>query len=401
MILTLAFLLFTVTSAFFALRTAYFFVKLALFAGMQKPLAPQLARLLNSFCLACVWASLAVSTVFISQMAAKTPLIKNENGATPENSISDLVSVELNGRKEWISIRGWDKEKPVLLFLAGGPGGSQLAALRYSQPELEKHFVVASWDQPGSAKSYGAVKTEDLTVETYVEDGLALTAYLKERFMKEQIYLMGESWGSALGIFMIAKDPDSYEGFIGTGQMVAFLETEKTDYETALSMAKERGDTKTVQKLLDNGTPPYYGKDVTFKSAVYLNYLSAAMMRDPDIQNAGYETLRDIFSPEYGILDKINFVRGIVTTFNRVYPQLYPVDLRRDFAEVSVPVYFFIGRHDLNAPTELAEDYFNALEAPKKELVWFEHSGHSPWVNEADVFTKEAVQCFSPEDGQS
>lgn len=397
MLLTAAFLLLTVTSAFFALRTAYFFVKLALFAGMQKPLALQLARLLNSLCLACVWASLAVSIVFISQMTAKTPHIKNENGATPENSISELISVELNGRKEWISIRGWDKTKPVLLFLAGGPGGSQLAALRYEQGELEKHFVVVGWDQPGSGKSYGAVKTEDLTVETYIEDGLALTAYLKERFAKEQIYLMGESWGSALGIFMAGRDPDSFAGFIGTGQMVAFLETEKIDYETALSMAEELGDTKTVQKLLDNGPPPYYGKDVTFKSAVYLNYLSAAMMQNPDIQNAGYETLRDIFSPEYGIMDKINFVRGVVTNFNRVYPLLYPIDLRRDYSVLNVPVYFFIGRHDLNAPTELAEEYFEALTAPKKELVFFEHSGHSPWINEGDIFAKETVRCFSPD----
>jgi len=401
MLLTVAFLLLTGTAAFFALRTAYFFMKLTLFAGMHKPLAAPLAGTLRSLCLACVWAAMSSAAVFYSQMAAKTPLIKNENGATPVNSISELISVELNGRKEWISIRGFDKSKPVLLFLAGGPGGSQLAALRHEQGELEKHFVVVGWDQPGSAKSYGAAKGEALTPETYVEDGLALTAYLKERFSKEQIYIMGESWGSALGIFMIEKDPGSYAGFIGTGQMVAFLETEKIDYETAMAMAKEAGDAKTVQKLTENGPPPYTGRDVTFKSAVYLNYLSAAMMRNPAIQNAGYETLRDIFSPEYGILDKINFVRGIVYTFNGVYPQLYPVDLRVDYNKLPVPVYFFIGRHDINAPTALVQEYFDTLEAPKKELVWFERSGHSPWMNEAHAFTHEAVRCFLTGGGQS
>ena len=49
----------------------------------------------------------------------------------------------------------------------------------------------------------------------------------------------------------------------------------------------------------------------------------------PDIHNGGYNTFRDLFSSEYGALDKINFFRGIVNTFNSVYPQLYDIDLRR------------------------------------------------------------------------
>ena len=35
-------------------------------------------------------------------------------------------------------------------------------------------------------------------------------------------------------------------------------------------------------------------------------------------------------------------------------------------------------------PTNLAEDYYKILEAPEKELVWFEHSGHGPWLNETE-----------------
>ncbi|HWP80040.1 MAG TPA: alpha/beta hydrolase [Candidatus Acidoferrum sp.] len=395
MILTAAFLILALLAAFFACRAAWFSARLALFAVLHRPLAPPLARLLSAFALTCVWASCAAAVVFASQMAAKTPPIKDHTGATPENGISELIAVELNGRKQWLSIRGYDASKPVLLFLAGGPGGSQLAALRHELPALERDFVVVGWDQPGSAKSYGAVPPEGLTPETYVEDGLALTEYLKARFSKEKIYLMGESWGSALGIFLIERDPASYHAFIGTGQMVAFLETERIDYAAAMELAKAAGDGKTVQKLTDNGPPPYSGKDVTMKSAVYLNYLTAAMNRNPAIYNPGYQTLRDLFSPEYGIYDKINFVRGVLSTFGEVYPQLYPVDLREDYTKLEVPVYFFLGRHDLNAPPALAQQYFDALEVPEKELVWFEHSGHSPWINEADLFAQEVLRCFS------
>ena len=115
------------------------------------------------------------------------------------------------------------------------------------------------------------------------------------------------------------------------------------------------------------------------------------MSSNPKIQNRGYNTFRDIFSSEYSIIDKINYLRGIVTTFNHVYPQLYDIDLRTDYSKINVPIYFFLGRHDINAPTPLVEDYLNVLEAPHKEIVWFENSGHSPWINESDRFIKELI----------
>ena len=338
---------------------------------------------------------LNVGLVILSQRNAFTPRIVDEYGNTPNNSIAELTELELNGRKQWISLRGWDKNSPVLLFLAGGPGGSQMAAVRHELKELEKHFVVVNWDQPGSGKSYYAERTNNITVQTYIQDGYALTEYLKDRFSQEKIYLLGESWGSALGVFLVDMYPDSYYALIGTGQMVDFAETERIDYAEALEIAQAKNDADLIKRLKANGEPPYYGKDVTWKSAVYLNYLSAYMAANPEIHNPGYNTFRDIASPEYGLLDKINYFRGLVNTYNHVYQQLYTIDMRVDFTKLNVPVYFFLGRHDINAPTVLVEDYYRVLDAPDKEIVWFEHSGHSPWINEPEKFVTEVLSCLS------
>lgn len=335
-----------------------------------------------------------IGLIAISQFTASTPHITDENRKIPTNSIAELTELKLNGRKQWISLRGWDKNKPVLLFLAGGPGGTQMAAVRHELAELEKYFVVVNWDQPGSGKSYYAEKTQNITVDTYIQDGYSLTEYLKERFSQEKIYLIGESWGSALGVFLVEKYPQSYHALIGTGQMVDFAETERMDYGKAMEIAKNNGDTALVKKLQANGEPPYYGKDVAWKSAVYLNYLSSYMARNLAIQNAGYNTLRDIGSSEYGLLDKINFFRGVINTFNHVYQQLYNIDMRIDYTKLDVPVYFFLGRHDVNAPTVLVEEYERILDAPDKGIIWFEHSGHSPWINERDKFVQEVLSCF-------
>ncbi len=309
-------------------------------------------------------------------------------------SIAELEKVELNGREEWISIRGKNRKNPVLLFLAGGPGGTQMAAVRSELAGLEDRFVVVNWDQPGSGKSYHAVANDKITVDTYLKDGLALTDYLRKRFSTEKIYLIGESWGSALGVFLVDAAPEKYSALIGTGQMVDFQETETADYKKGMELAKANHDEKTVKKLISNGPPPYYGQDVTWKSAVYLNCISDEMAENPNITDGGYHTIRDMFASEYGIMDSVNYLRGIVNTFNHVYPQLYGVDLRKDYIKLKVPIYFFIGRHDINAPVSLTQEYYHLLNAPRKEIVWFEHSGHDPWMNESKLFVSQTIRVF-------
>lgn len=400
MIQAIAFLILTVLSAAALARVFILAICRIIARIRRKTEHKQLARLKRAAVLFAVLSILNAGLVTLTQIAASTPRIADENGNTPENSVAELTELELNGRKQWISLRGWDTGKPVLLFLAGGPGGTQMAAVRHELAELEKHFIVVNWDQPGSGKSYYAEKTRDITVETYVQDGHALTEYLRERFSQEKIYLVGESWGSALGIFLVDRYPESYHALVGAAQMVDFVQTERMDYAKALEIAQAKGDTDTIERLKANGTPPYYGKDVTWKSAAYLNYLSAYMAGNPEIRNPGYNTFRDIGSPEYGLIDKINYVRGVINTYNHVYPQLYGIDMRTDYTKLDVPVYFFLGRHDLNAPTGPAEEYARALAAPDKGIVWFEHSGHSPWINEREKFTKEILSCFSGNEPQ-
>lgn len=118
------------------------------------------------------------------------------------------------------------------------------------------------------------------------------------------------------------------------------------------------------------------------------------MASTPSVHNPGYNTFRDIFSTEYGVLDKINFFRCVINTFNHVYRQLYEIDLRKDYAELDLPVYFFLGRYDLNAPTSPVEEYVKVLDAPGKEIVWFEHSAHNPRINESSKFVREVLSCF-------
>ena len=114
----------------------------------------------------------------------------------------------------------------------------------------------------------------------------------------------------------------------------------------------------------------------------------AYMNANPAIADNGANTFRDLAAPEYGVYDKVSWFRGVLETLGVVYPQLWEVDFRPQATKLDVPVYFLIGRHDVNAPTVLAEQYDALLDAPHKEIVWFERSGHTPWVSESDRFVQ-------------
>ena len=66
--------------------------------------------------------------------------------------IDEASFVRIGGQDQWITVRGQDRAKPVLLILHGGPGDAEsLNILRFAY--LEKDFIVAQWDQPG--RTYG------------------------------------------------------------------------------------------------------------------------------------------------------------------------------------------------------------------------------------------------------
>ena len=332
--------------------------------------------------------ALLILMVALSQVTAFTPAVE---GPDP---ISELRSVTVNGRTEWLSLRGQDRSKPVLLFLSGGPGGSQLVTARHCFADLERDYVVVTWEQPGAAKSYSAISPEDITLDTYLSDGAAVTDLLRSEFGQDRIYLMGESWGSALGLMMARDHPEHYRAFIGTGQMVDFLETDRIDYQTALDDARASGNQKLVGQLEKQGPPPYES-GTALKTAAFLSPLNGLSARSGQLHSAVFSTMDGVYGVEYGLLDKVRFFWGLLRVLDTFYADLYPIDLRQSAAEQQIPIHIFHGRYDYNAPAGLAEDYYARLSAPSKSLVYFEHSAHNPWQTENELFNDEVRRVFA------
>lgn len=96
--------------------------------------------------IAVVVAVVAVRTLWQHQTAARIRI------SSPVG-IDSLEKIKLGGVDQWILIRGWNRDNPVLLLMHGGPGFPCMP-FAHVVAELEKRFVVVNWDQRGAGKSY-------------------------------------------------------------------------------------------------------------------------------------------------------------------------------------------------------------------------------------------------------
>lgn len=339
--------------------------------------------------------------VAISQWTAHTPPILGADGKPLPGSIASVEKVRLGGVDQWLIIRGQDVNKPVLLFLSGGPGASEAArVLRFNQ-DLEKDFVVVIWEQRGCGKSYPARRTlSGLTVEQYTSDVIELANMLRERFDEKKIYLVGHSWGTIIGLRAVHVQPDLFHAYIGTSQMVDVLETDQMIYQLVMDHSRDTGDLAFVRTLEKQGPPPYFGKSPIGPYSTLFGR-EYAIFEVPNIKDEVYRREGDILmlmlkQPEYGWLDRVYYLLGLMNTFNTVYPQLQEMDFRIDATKLDVPVYLILGRHDMNNPSPIPEQYFQLLEAPSKQLFYFEDSGHGMIWEEASRFHQIMVDTVFP-----
>jgi pimeloyl-ACP methyl ester carboxylesterase len=217
-----------------------------------------LLMLLSAF-LACILGLMGLLLLW-SYPGKPEPFI-DKNGKLLPNSISEKMYVTINGVEQGMFIKSKDTRNPVLLYLHGGMPDYFLT--KKYPTGLEDYFTVVWWEQRGAGMSYRA-DIPPVTVEQLISDTLEVTKYLRYRFGKDKIYLMGHSGGTFIGIQAATRAPELYEAYIGVAQMSNQLKSEKLAYDYMLQQFKGNGNTNMVRKLeaapvtLTNGTPDAY-----------------------------------------------------------------------------------------------------------------------------------------------
>lgn len=307
----------------------------------------------------------------------------DENGRPLAGSISEKAFVDINGVRQGMFIQSKDVSHPVLLYLHGGMPDY---FLQQKYPTgLEDIFTIVWWEQRGSGMSYSPdISRETLNQEQMISDTLVLTNYLRQRFGKQKIYLMGHSGGTFIGIQAAARAPELYYAYIGVAQMSDQLKSEKLAYDYMLQRFKAEGNTGMVRQMeaapvtLEGGTPDSY-----------------LALRDLAMHSLGIGSTHDMHSIVTGILlpsftareytlpEKINMWRGKAQSgVAALWKTDLSTDLSQKVPQLAIPVYFLHGIYDYTCSYTEAKAYFQKLRAPVKGFYTFEQSAHSPIFEE-------------------
>lgn len=334
-----------------------------------------------------------VSLLLIWSYPGRPKPFVDKNGRALAGSISEKIYVEVNGVQQGMFIKSKDTTNPVLLYLHGGMPDYFLTE-RYPTG-LEDYFTVVWWEQRGSGMSYSAgIPPETMTLEQMISDTIEVTEYLRQRFGKEKIYLMGHSGGTFIGIQTAARAPELYHAYIGVAQMSYQLKSEKLAYDYMLQQFREKGNTGMVRKLeaapvtMTGGTPDAY-----------------RALRDPAMHSLGIGTTHDMDSivtgivlpswqsRDYTLKEKFNtWSAKAKSGIAMLWDDMLVTDLSNKVTELAVPVYFFSGIYDYTVNYTLAKDYFEKLHAPVKGFYTFERSAHSPIFEEPEKVQKIVLE---------
>nr|WP_122012884.1 alpha/beta hydrolase [Maliibacterium massiliense] len=303
--------------------------------------------------------------------------------------------VPINGLAQRVHIIGSDADNPVVLFVHGGPGVTDRHSVLAHMGHLYERITLATWDQRGTGGSFKGAAPETMNLEQFVQDTRAMVTYLCEKFGKEKLYLVGHSWGSALGTVFVKRYPEHIKAYIGQGQLVDGARNEALSYDFVLEKATAAHDQKALATLQAIGRPEggLYKGDF-FKGLMAQRKL---MMRYGGGIAGGSSlwksTVRPIlFSGEYSLGDIAGVLRGYSYSLKTMWPEVVQLDFLEGYLDFAVPMFYFIGRQDYNTPRTLSEAYIARVRAPRKELVWFEHSAHSPIAEEPARFAQELMR---------
>ena len=288
-------------------------------------------------------------------------------------------------------IKSSNMDNPVLLFLHGGPGMPEYFLTRDYPTSLEEDFTVCWWDQRGAGLSYNSsIPPETMTSEQFVMDTIGITNYLRDRFGKEKIYLMGHSWGSFIGLLTANTAPELYYAYIAVAQISYQLKSENISYQYMLEKYKEANNKSMVRKLEKS--------EVTMTTPLPESYMR---IRDEAMHTLGIGTTHDmksvingifitsLLNREYTIAEKVHLWRGkIFSRSSNLWNELQSMNFSTELNEVRIPVYFLHGIYDYTVSFTEAKSYFEKLKAPVKGFYTFENSAHSPIFEEPDKVRK-------------
>lgn len=310
-------------------------------------------------------------------LAALIPFCESQAQAMPEakpaaTEVTTTLTPDIGGIKQVLEIKTDDASKPVLLFLSGGPGSSMIKGADSFTNTLKNRFTLVQWDQRDAGKT---LKLNPSPVQPSVaqmeQDTYQVIQFLRKEFKQEKIYLLGSSWGNVLGFYIVRNHPELLHAYFASNPVVSQLESEK---ELLQALKVHFKDNAVASQELGSISFPFTSDESMFYLRKWLFYKDGKEFATSPAFKTGFLQWSQTWSP--------------------VWNEVMKIDLPKTLKSVDCPVYFFVGKNDIQTSTRITQEYFETLKAPKKGLFLFDHSGHQIHQDEPAKFQEAIIKTL-------
>ncbi len=288
-------------------------------------------------------------------------------------------------------VKGNRASNIFIILLHGGPegGSSQYYTIFPSHKKIEEKFNIVYWDQRMCGMSQGNPSMETATLDQFTEDLDKLVTLIKEKYQYPKIFLMGHSWGGALGTNYLLKHQHKIKGWIEIDGGHSWTTANALSRDTMMAYA--------ANKITLEEEKEYW----QFALDWYQTHPVVGINDNAHYSFAGKANGYD-YNPESDSLPipftDLLFYSPISTAYFFVPYQFAflndGLDLQNQIQNITIPSLICWGKHDKIFPASLAEDTYQRLGTPTQDkfLHLFEISAHSPNYEQPHEFATTVIQ---------
>ena len=319
---------------------------------------------------------------------------------TPDG-IQEDAYVEIGGIEQFMQIRGDDLNNPVVLWLHGGPGFPLTYMNWYYQGELEKDFTVACLEQRGCGRTYFKNgNAANASPDEMLSDIHEAVEYLKKRFHKDKVVIMGQSWGTVIGIRYTELHPENVAAYVGVGQVTQFAKGKIYSARKAADLAEKQGNTGDAERLRELAKAFEKITDienVSIKDLEEIILTSGKYLKSEGEMSGMKQITTALTSPHFNLNDAKWFLfasdtKNIIDSQTELIDYMYfGFDLSEIRLPENVPVLFVQGDCDYITPTDMVKAYCASVNSDTVRMVIIPDAGHTPFLDHPAAFC-EAVK---------
>lgn len=266
------------------------------------------------------------------------------------------MHVEINGNRLTVEVLGDAPGKPTMVVHHGAPGlGSHTEPLASFGPFADAYRVVV-FDARGSGTSEGK---PPFTHEQWASDVDGLRAWLDA----ERIVMAGGSYGGFIAMEYAIRYPSRVSALV-LRDTAADSSNQDAALHNALSSARVQVDREKLDRIM-----------------------SGTVRDDADLRDCWAEIL-PLYDHDLDwdkVRERVAATSYRYETHNYAFAVNQPgYDIKAKLPGITCPTLVTVGRHDWITPVACSETIASLI--PGAELVVFEKSGHSPQLEESELF---------------